>query len=100
MQVKVDLSPEQINQTIAEAIAKSAIGKELERIITEKVKELSTSFRNPLEPVISRHIEEIVRTTVQEKFGEQIKAWVSAKVTEQFTEELFNKLWEAFIRRY
>ncbi len=100
MQVKVDLSPEQINQTIAEAIAKSAIGKELDRIINEQVQKLSTSYQNPIEPIVRQHIADAVRTCVQEKYGEQIKTWVTAKVTEQFTEELFDKLWEVFIRRY
>lgn len=100
MEVKVDLSPEQINKTIAEAIAKSAIGVQLDRIIKEKVEQLSTSYQNPIAPVVSQHIEATIRTVVQEKYGEQIKTWVKVKVTEQFTEELFNKMWEAFTRKY
>jgi hypothetical protein len=100
MEVKVDLSPEQINKTIVEAIAKSAIGVELDRIVNEQVKKLSTSYQNPLEPIVSRYISDAVQKCVQEKYGVQITAWVSEKVTEQFTEDLFTKMWDSFVRKY
>ena len=100
MEVKVDLSPEQINQTIVEALAKSAIGIELDRIIQEQVKRISSSYQNPIEPIVSRYIADAIQKSIQEKYGAQITDWVTEKVTEKFSEQLFTKMWDSFISKY
>lgn len=96
MDIKVDINPEQINQAISEAIIKSAIGEQLEKVIKAEVAKISTSYNNPIEAVVRNHIHEAVRDVVKEQYAEKIKELISAKVTEEFTVELFEKLWEAF----
>lgn len=95
---KLDLDPEKINAFVSEAIIKSAIGAELKRVITEQVSTLSRTFQNPIEGVVRREIETIVTQLIRTEYREKIAAVVREKVTEQFTDELLKKLWEAFNR--
>ena len=83
-----------------EAIAKSAIGTELDRIITEQVEKISSGYQNPIEPIVSRYISDAIQKCVHEKYGPQITVWVAEKVTEKFTEQLFTKMWDSFVSRY
>lgn len=99
MEVKVELTPEQINTTICEAIAKSAIGDQLQKVIDEEVKKLSQGYSNPFKSIIQNHINMAVQEIVQEQYSGQIKELVRKKVTDQFTEDLFTKLWESFASR-
>jgi len=100
MEIKVDLNPEQINKTIADAIAKSAIGEELNRIIKEQVKKLSSSYDNPIEKVVHQEIVDQLRAVVTNEYSDVIKKMVQEKVTEEFTKEFFAKLWDSFISRW
>lgn len=100
MDINVNLDPEQINKVVAEAILQSAIGEQLEKVIDREVQKLSRSYDNPIEGVVRQEIQAAVTNIVHERYAEKIKAMVAQKVTEQFTEELFDKLWSAFTDRY
>lgn len=100
MEIKVELSAEQINSQICEVIAKSAIGEELQKTIDTEVKKLSQSYNNPFKNIVANHINNAVQEIVKEQYADQIKEMVKEKVTEKFTEELFTKLWESFQSRY
>lgn len=100
MDIKVDISPEAINKAVSDAIIGSAIGAELERVIKDQVSKLSRSYDNPIEVVVRNTIHDCIRDVVAHQFGEQIKAMVAEKVNDQFTAELFDKMWSAFVSRY
>jgi hypothetical protein len=57
MEFKVDINAENINKTITEAISKSAIGVELEKVIKKQVAGLSKSYNNPLDAVVGQEIQ-------------------------------------------
>ena len=57
-------------------------------------------YNNPFESIVRNHIHEAVRSLVQEKYAAQIKEIVASKVTDEFTVDLFDKLWKAFESRY
>lgn len=96
MEIKVDLSAEQINNQITEAIAKSAIGVELKRAIDEQVKAMSQSFNNPFKNIITGMIRNEIERIVKEDYTEQIHALVKEKVTADFSTEMLNTLWKAW----
>lgn len=100
MKVNVELTPEQINTTICEAIAKSAIGEELNKVIDGEVKKLSQGYNNPFKGIVSSYIHNAVEQIVKEQYSDQIKELVKKNVTDKFTEDLFNKLWASFENRY
>ena len=100
MDIKVDISLEAINKAVSDAIINSAIGKELDRIIKDQVSKLTRSYDNPIEAVVKSEIHKCISDVVRTQFGEQIQAMVAEKVTEQFTSDLFNRMWDAFVSRY
>lgn len=100
MEINVNITPEQVNEAVAAAIIKSALGVELEKHIQAEVAKFSTSYNNPIDKIVARYIDESVRQIVQEQYGTQIKEWIAEKLTPEFTADLFNKLWESFKNRY
>ena len=100
MEFKVDINAENINKTITEAIAKSAIGVELDKVIKKQVAELSKSYNNPLAAVVGQEIHKIMQQVITENYSNQIKIWVTERMTEEFTNDIFNKLWKSFNDRY
>ena len=100
MEIKVDLSAEDIQRQIVDAIAKSAIGAQLQQVILAEVERLKTSYKNPIEGVVRAEIDKLVQGIVTEQFLPQIKEWITEKITEEFTAEMFTKMWEAFRRQY
>lgn len=100
MDIKVNVDAKDINREITQAVAKSAIGKELKRVIDEEVKRLSTSYDNPIKPVVRGEILTIIRELLQKQYLSQIREFVRDKMTDKFLEDLLGKLWEKFIERY
>lgn len=98
--INVNIDPEQVNRAVAEAIINSAIGKELERVINEEVSSLSKRYNNPIEGVVRREITKEIERLVQEKYSGQLRTMVAEQLTEQFTEDLFKKMWDSFMSRY
>lgn len=100
MNIEVNVSPEQINKAVADAIIESAIGKELDRVIKQEVEKLGRSYNNPIEIAVQREIQNKVVDVVRENYSDFIKAKVTEAVTEKFTEDLFLKLWNSFESRH
>jgi len=99
MEIKVDLSPEQINQTIADAIAKSAIGDQLERIIKETIAKLSSTYSNPIQAVVERYVNDEIAKLLHTTYADQIREAVKAQVTEEIVTALVAKVWDIYSRR-
>jgi uncharacterized membrane-anchored protein YjiN (DUF445 family) len=100
MEIKVDLTPEQINNQIAEAIAKSAIGENLKKTIEAEVQKISNNYNNPLAPIIQRFMSEEIQRVVREEYAETLKEFVKEQVTEKFTNDLLKSMWEKWETRY
>lgn len=100
MEINVNLEPEQINKAVADAIIKSAIGVELDKVIKAQVQSISTSYDSPIKNVVAREIQKAVEDVVRAQYGDFIKSKVAEMVTEQFTEDLFKKMWDSFTNRY
>ncbi len=100
MELNVNINPEDINKQIVEAVAKSAIGETIEKVIKDEVAKISTSYNNPLERVIRAEIERIVRETIINEHKPQLQKMVSNKLTEQITDDLLSKLWEIAVNKY
>lgn len=92
------IDPEAINRYVADRVLESALGDVLRKVVDEEVKKLSTSYNNPIAPVVQRFIADEVRRLITEEFKEQIEAVVRERVTEQFTADLLAKSFEAFER--
>ncbi len=100
MELKLELpSPEDINRQITESVAKSMIGKVLTESVERKVKELSSSWNNPIDAVVGQEIQKILMNIVSKEYDQILRAKVKAKLTEAFVDELFEKMWTNFKNR-
>ena len=99
MDLKVNIDAASINAELQSAIAKSAIGEALNKIIKDKVDSWSRSYENPITHIVDNEIQKAVSELIRTKYIDQIKAIVAEKVTEKFTVDLLGQLWEAWMRR-
>ena len=95
----IDVSPDLINQMVAEAIAKSAIGSSLQAAIDEQIKVLARSYDNPFKQHIQSQIIEIIKEMMETEFKEQMREIVRQKITNEFIDEVMNSLWDKFLER-
>lgn len=100
MEINVEISAEQINAQICDAIAKSAIGEELQNMIDKTVKEMSTSYNNPFKQIVHNYISQAIRKLIETEYMDTIEKLVKEKVSKQFTEDMISKMWEAFASKY
>lgn len=100
MDIKLEINPEDIQKHIIDAIMNSTIGVELHKVIEDKVKGIVSynySFKQTLETLVSREIEIIVRNVIQEKYKDTIRGVVEEKVNAEFTKDLIDGLWDAWV---
>lgn len=94
----IQIDPDAVNKFIATKILESAIGEELQKAINSSIKGIS-SYRNPYEAIVSKHIEQEIQRLIQTEYSDQIREHVKNKITDQFTNEMITKLWEAWYER-
>ena len=97
MDFNVNIDAEAINKQITEAVAKSAIGKQIKRVVDEEVKKLSTSWQNPLSRVVGIEIEKMLRQLIQEEYMGKIKEWVSKQMSDEFVKNILGKMWKVYL---
>lgn len=100
MQVNVNLTPEDINRTITEAVAKSAIGEALTKAVQNYVKKLGDSYNNPLDTIVAEEVNRLLCQLLRDEYQEQIKSMVRTRITEQFTDELLTQLWDIWLQKW
>lgn len=100
MDLKVEINAEDLNKQVTEAIAKSAIGEALKEQIDKTVVEMSKGWNNPYENIIKQHISQEIEKVLSEDYQEAMNDFVKSKMTDEFVQSLFTKVFEAAERRY
>lgn len=100
LELNVNIDPDQINKTLTLAIAKSAIGENLKKVIDNEVQRLSASYDNPIKSVVANEINILLTQIIRDEYSEEIKKIVKEKISEDFINDLTSKLWEKFTRNY
>lgn len=103
IKVNLDISPEQIQKQITEAITKSAIGEQLNKAVSEEIRKLNGhdyQYQKMLGNIISSEIERVCREIVREQYKELIEDVVKKHMTEEFTQSLLDKMWQAWANKY
>jgi hypothetical protein len=97
MDVKLEISAEDINRELTAAVAKSLIGEKIQEIIKEEVRRLSACYNNPLEPVVRGIINNMVRDMILTEFKEPIEKLVRERLTTEIQTTLIDKAWQALM---
>jgi len=98
--IEVKIEPEQINKMVSEAILKSVLGNEVKKVIQDNVDKLSSSFNNPLDKVIQRHIEDMVIKVLREDHKEEITKMIKEALSEKLTGDFIHKIIMAGLKIY
>jgi len=100
MDVQVHVDAEAVNKMVADAILKSALGKQIEEAIKRQISSLSTSYNNPLDAEISRMIASIAREQLQAEHGETIRKRITTALAIKLTDEFIDRVVEKAADRY
>lgn len=96
--IQVGINPEQVNQLVANAILKSAIGEQVEKIVNEHVAKLSSSWNNPIENVVAAEVQRIVVRVLEANHGETLRVKIAEAVAAKLTNDLVGKIIEIGLR--
>lgn len=99
-EIKVSITPEDIDATIREALAKTAFGKVLAEKIQSEAQRWATGYDSPLKGVIEGYMREVARDVLAREFKPQIEEFVRKQMTEEVLTAIFTKMWESLRSRY
>lgn len=91
---QVSFDPQKINEFIANAILQSHMGKAMDDRVNEFVNKMSSSYDNPLDPIIKRYITEAIETLVKEKYKNFIEDQIKSKITEEKVSKIVDTIWK------
>jgi hypothetical protein len=95
----MQLTPEQVNEFVANAILKSTIGEQVQKAVDTVIKELSKSYQNPYEAVIKQHInraiEECVLTNYKDTIADEVKKVLEIKLQRDVIKSIVHKIFDS-----
>jgi hypothetical protein len=97
MNLNVEIKPEDINKQITEAVAKSAIGENLKKVIEKEVESMSSKFNNPLDNIVTSEIQRMVIDVIRSEYQQQLREIIKEKISEKFVSEQMDKIWDSWL---
>lgn len=89
-EIKLQVSPDEINKYVAEQVLKSALGKTLEDETNKIISKLKDPFTGFLRGLIEEHLLCILRNMLaQGEINERLKDLVKNELTDEIVLELF-----------
>jgi hypothetical protein len=93
MEINVDAKV--VEQAVADAVVNSAIGAKIKLAVAEL---LGKGWDNPIDKAVQKVIGEIALVVIREEYGEQIKAAVRAKMTDETVEQFMRNFWDEVLK--
>ena len=91
----VQLTPEQINEFIANSIMESQIGKLVQDSVNRVMRDLSTSYNNPFDTAIKSHVSRLIQEELINGYKPQILESVRKALETQVTDDLVSRMIKA-----
>lgn len=88
----VELSAEDINRILVEAVANSAIGQAIRTTVDKVLEDLKKSYQNPFESHIRNVIAANIDVIVRDEFGPAIREQCAERVRATLTNEVVDSL--------
>lgn len=102
MELKVDINPEEVTKHLHEAILKSALGKHIHEAIENVLKQIKeSSFRNDdmITAAVKSELRTVIVETVKTGFLDRIREQVKERITDEFIDKTFDKMWAVWMER-
>lgn len=81
MEIKID--SESVNKVVAEAIIKSAMGKELEAAINKAMTEVVPGWDSPVKKLVQNHVHQAIREVLERDYKSKIVEMLSEKLSNE-----------------
>ncbi len=86
MAFEVNITPEDIDSLVKDAILKAGIGNAIQKVLSESL----TGYNSPVTEQVKRYVGELCSDIIRVKYQDQIKAAVAKAVEERITPEIIN----------
>lgn len=91
----MQLTPEQINEFVAQAVLESALGQEVQASIERVMKSFRNTHDNPFDSVIRAHANQIIDKELQTTYRPVLEAGIKTAMTKIMTDETLDKIIQA-----
>ena len=88
MDIKIELTPEKVEQEVVQAIINSGIGKYVADSIQRVLPNLTSTYRNSLDEYVRNAVARYIQEIVNGEYLDVIKMAVRAKLTPEVVEKL------------
>jgi hypothetical protein len=100
MAIEVNITPEQINEAVGQAIVDSAIGQSMKKLLEEKVKELGNPYSGLLPKVLEQEVALVLREMIREEpYATMIREKVKEKLTDEIVYKVTNAAYDSFFEK-
>lgn len=86
MEIKVD--SEMVNKVVAEAIIKSALGKNLEDAINKQMKDCIDGYNSPVKQLVTQHVTNCIKTALETNYKDKIVEMIAAKLSGEHVDSI------------
>jgi len=94
-QISINLSAEDINKSVAEAIVASTLGDSIKKMVDEYVKTIHTGYNNPIKKIV----EEVAREYIIQLLDEH-RPTIKDEVRKQITNDVADRLITVSIEKF
>lgn len=91
----MQLTPEQVNDFIANAVLESQLGVAVKESVDRAVRDLSRGYDNPFDKVIRQFVENLISSELRENYLPRIADEVKQTMENYVTDEIVQKIVEA-----
>lgn len=99
--MEINIKPEDIDVYVKNAIMESSLGKNIKEGIEKALKDLFSSYRNPIEEIMKRYLESLVKEYLsQEDIKPKIMTAIAKAVTPEAVEAVISYGCIELKRRY
>jgi len=92
LDLKITVTPEQINESVIRAVQDSAIGK----VIQDGINKAIAGYDNPVEKAVKVVVMDSVNQIVRDQYRDQIAEFVREKITDDLMREIIDAAWDQF----
>lgn len=95
----MQLTPEQVNEFIADAVLNSKIGEAVKASIDRVLKDLTKQYDNPFDAIVKAAVNDNIRKILAEKYQPELEKEIEKQITKYLTEDVVGKIIQAGISK-
>ena len=92
MDIKLDITPEKINEYVANSVIESSIGEALKKSIDDQIQKLNRGWDSPLDKVVRSEIESACYRILRDEYKEQIEQSIKDILPKYITNDFIGEI--------